>query len=262
MTTTKELITFMANVNVDATYIKERAVLIDDCWKWPHTNTQGFGQINLLDKPNRRYISLKAHIASYVLFKGAYEEGQFITQTCGNKSCCNPDHLIAKNYSDKEFPELKKSKDKEYILGNIEKDPKTGCWNWTGSIKDTGYGQIGTWDNEKKKHVTLKAHKVAYELWKGPVPKGVWVLHKCDNRKCVNPDHLFLGNNSDNIIDCSMKGRHGLAKLTEYKVRRIKKLYSEGYSQRDLALKFSVSKHTIYSVLQNKTYRWVSKEHK
>lgn len=76
-----------------------------------------------------------------------------------------------------------------------------GCWEWNGALRDDGYGIL------KVNNRCDGAHRFSYELYIGEIPNSLCVLHRCDNRKCVNPFHLFLGTKSDNMIDCIKKGR-------------------------------------------------------
>jgi hypothetical protein len=78
-----------------------------------------------------------------------------------------------------------------------------GCWRWTGSRHPKGYGQINRGDG-----VPERAHRVSWMKFRGPIPAGLQVLHVCDNPGCVNPDHLFLGTDGDNMHDKAAKGRH------------------------------------------------------
>ncbi len=81
---------------------------------------------------------------------------------------------------------------------------ESGCLPWVGNKHSFGYGQI--WDRTRALF-PLSAHRLAWEFAYGPIPKGMHVLHRCDNPHCVNPDHLFLGTNLDNIADKTAKGR-------------------------------------------------------
>jgi hypothetical protein len=99
------------------------------------------------------------------------------------------------------------------------------------------------------------AHRTAYELECGKIPDGVWVLHRCDNRSCVRPDHLFLGTAADNTADMMAKGRHKPPRrLNEAEVKEIRTCSVSGYA---LARKFNVSQSTISSIRLRQTWKHV-----
>jgi len=94
----------------------------------------------------------------------------------------------------------------------FEKIDKTdGCWNWKAAGRGNGYGAI------KIDGKVIDAHRFSWVIHNGDIPNGLFVCHKCDNRKCVNPDHLFLGTQSENMIDCSKKGRLKYPDLQKFK---------------------------------------------
>jgi hypothetical protein len=92
----------------------------------------------------------------------------------------------------------------ERFLAKTRRDLRTGCWLWTAAHDRDGYGSIYV-DGKKE-----QAHRVAYALFVGPVPEGDWVLHRCDTPACVNPDHLYLGTNKQNVADRENRGRGGV----------------------------------------------------
>lgn len=77
----------------------------------------------------------------------------------------------------------------------------SSCWNWAGSLSACGYGQFRFGDKQRR------VHRLAWTLKRGPIPVGLWVLHHCDNRRCVNPAHLYLGTAQDNADDRVRRGR-------------------------------------------------------
>ena len=117
-------------------------------------------------------------------------------------------------------------KNAEYFRQRTRVDPDTGCMLWQLSCWSNGYGQA-CGENRRRQ----SAHRLSWEAHVGPIPDGLCVLHKCDVRSCVNPDHLFLGTQLDNIKDMHRKGRqvnpdnHGAlnqnATLTEAQVKAV-----------------------------------------
>lgn len=92
---------------------------------------------------------------------------------------------------------------RELFDGKWSLDPDSGCWIWQAARLPKGYGAFVS----KSHPLSGRAHRAAWELYVGPIPAGLWVLHRCDNPPCVNPAHLFLGTASDNTADMMAKGR-------------------------------------------------------
>ena len=116
-----------------------------------------------------------------------------------------------------------------------------GCWEWRGSANRQGYG----WFRDGKKNA--RANRAAFELLVGPIPPGMDVLHHCDNPRCVNPHHLFLGTDKDNAVDREAKGRGKPWNATlEAKRKAILLAYYKGdRSFKDIAVEFGVDPSTV-----------------
>lgn len=149
-----------------------------------------------------------------------------------------------------ELPEEIKQAVKSRLLAKITKDEKSGCWNWTAASRGVGYGCL------KIQGKVIDAHRVSFMVHKGPIPPRMLVLHRCDNRACVNPDHLFLGAWTTNSRDAVEKGRVIPFKatreqpLTESELRQIKIDYQGGVSQRVLCRKYDVAPTTLKRLLR------------
>ena len=144
----------------------------------------------------------------------------------------------------------------EEQLSNVSKR-KNGCWEWQGCSHHGGYGALcikGKW---------ASAHRTAYTFWKGIIPKGLCVLHRCDNPSCINPDHLFLGTQADNAKDRNRKGRTSQgesfwrAKLTEKQVRAIRRRRAAGESLASLGREYGLRWQGIQNVVKRKTWKHV-----
>lgn len=128
------------------------------------------------------------------------------------------------------------------------KQMESGCHEWQAGQARGGYGKFTVWPK------TTTAHRVAYELFVAPIPNGKCVLHRCDNRLCVNPAHLFIGDTVDNIRDMDQKQRRGTkSRLTYADVEQIKQMLADRYSQQFIAEKFNVNQTVISRIKLGKS---------
>jgi hypothetical protein len=137
------------------------------------------------------------------------------------------------------------------FMDKVSPEPNSGCWLWTAGMSKSGYGTFAI------KITKERAHRAAWSLFKGVIPAGVYVLHKCDTPLCVNPEHLFLGTAADNNRDMMSKGRHraerGEAhhshKLTVPQVKIIRRLISfKTLTHREIASVFSISRQQVTGI--------------
>ena len=126
---------------------------------------------------------------------------------------------------------------------------QSGCWEWVGKIERGGYARVRL-ENSRER---VLVHRLSWEMKNGPIPEGMLILHKCDNRKCVNPDHLYVGTYQNNTDDMLERGRankargerHGRAKLTDDQFHQLVSDYNAGgVTQKQLASKYGL--HPIY----------------
>lgn len=148
----------------------------------------------------------------------------------------------------------------ERFFAKVDKAPGHGphgdCWLWTGARLPDGYGHF------KEGRRARPAHVVSYEIANGPLPKGTNGLHACDNRPCVNPDHIFAGTHQDNMDDMVAKGRgdapkgeaHHDAKLTESDVRAIR---TDGRNNATIAASYGVSPAAIWLIKARRNWRHI-----
>lgn len=164
----------------------------------------------------------------------------------------------------KQLPDRKNAWGYESIADAVAEHVTPGgqdeCWNWQGNVNNQGYGTFGF------RQKAVAAHRAAYEVANGPIPNGLCVCHSCDNRKCCNPAHLWLGTVADNNVDKVKKGRsyipplgidHPNAKLTNEGVAEMRRLFAAGVGVKALAQRFGVHHKTVRYVLDRKTWRHV-----
>jgi hypothetical protein len=154
---------------------------------------------------------------------------------------------------------MRKLEDWEIVVNfwrNVPYGNPEECWEWSGYVARDGYGKTTT---------HLNASRFMYELLFGKVPDGIDICHSCDNRRCVNPHHLFAGTRKDNMNDCIDKGRFPFEnlkkrhKLTVDEVLEIRTIYlhDNAPSRSQVAKEYGVARTTINAVVNRRTWNHV-----
>ena len=141
-------------------------------------------------------------------------------------------------------------------------EPMSGCWLWTGAYRKDGYGAF--YVNGK---IRSKASRVSFEIYNGIIPAGMSVLHTCDMPSCVNPHHLFLGTQKDNMADMFRKGRDNkgnrsgeinpMSKLDESDVLFIRLIRMYGVPINEIAIEFNIKKSTVSSIINRQSWKHI-----
>lgn len=217
----------------------------DGCWLWN-------GSLIKNGHPHVAWRGDDSHPAAravYEFLHGSIPCGHKVLRTCFDNACLKPDHLTLSTTSHLEVSE-------EEFWTRCTKVP-SGCWNWIGATVN-GYGSL------TRRSKRERANRLAWEFARGPIPKGIQVLHECDNRLCINPDHLFLGTIADNMAHASLHGRvshgdtHYGAVLTEEDVIGLRDLYSTGtMSHKQIADMCGLNHMTVYDAITRRTWKHV-----
>lgn len=145
----------------------------------------------------------------------------------------------------------------EKLEASVVRVPESGCWIWMKSVNHRGYGRVGFGVGEN-----FSAHRASYEQKYGPIPNGLMALHHCDVPSCINPDHIFLGTQQDNMTDKVAKKRqavgefHGMSKLTEQQAMRAK---FGKEKPTELAKEFGCSAVIIRQIRQGKYWKYLER---
>lgn len=148
---------------------------------------------------------------------------------------------------------MKKRPIAERFWEKVDRRGPDECWPWNGATAAFGHGCI--YGDDRK----LLAHRVSYELNVGPIPSGIWVLHRCDNPPCINPSHLFLGTPADNMADMAAKGRKTWvagevcwnAKLTPDDVIKIRESH---LLQSEIAAQFGIAQSLVSKIRNRRAW--------
>lgn len=269
------------------------------CWPWTGClNANGYGIVNILFPGAKRRTHL-THRVAYRLAYGPFAVELEVCHACDMTSCCRPDHLWLGTRTEN----MRDASSKQHIRNGFSPVkprvipqpfsvsvgpyklpielrfwPKVNrrtclrdlcgchkklghCWPWVGGRLSTGYGQFRTFKRGQWSHDM--AHRIAYELTYGLILDGLLICHRCDNRPCCRPSHLFIGTQSDNIVDGFLKGRikgaqlgelNHQAKLSNQDVRNIIALKGT-LSQHAIARRFNVSASLINNIFAGRIWR-------
>lgn len=165
--------------------------------KKPVLHTSGWLGLTLIKGSNVKYFTLHKLVAS--VFLGATRRNR-VRHKNGNRFDNRVDNLVVTTQK-KWMPKPARKSARERFWSNVERRGDSDCWRWLGSKNGAGYGSFSGIG-----HTTM-AHRACWMMHFGSIPPGMVVMHKCDNRECVNPNHLQLGTYRDNIQDAIQKGR-------------------------------------------------------
>lgn len=152
-------------------------------------------------------------------------------------------------------------RDAAFIESRSIPEPMSGCWLWLGASDPYGYGVVRVTPKPGRKKGIALAHRLSFAAHKGDIPAGTFIRHRCDNPKCVNPDHLDAGTPRDNSADMvrrkrsSFGERNGQAKLSDEKVRAIRADLARGRRVKEIAAEFGVTDFRIYQIRRGDGWR-------
>ncbi len=234
----------------------------DGCWRWKGVHTSdGSGAFS--SKGRQQF----AHRRAFELTSGKIPEGRLIRRTCETLDCCRPSHLACVDKNKKVRPDRNAaSRRKRAELGlearfwsKVDRRGDDECWPWTAARYSKGYGFFRIRGHQPgRKGDTGQAHRMSWEMAYGPIPEGRMVLHKCPgggNPACVNPKHLKLGDNQENMGDMVEAGRSHAprgGRLLRWQVEEIRRAYAAGEAtQQRLADQFGITQRRVSQLILN-----------
>lgn len=235
------------------------------CWPW--TGRLESGRPARIRVPGNKDERVHPHRAIWEIEHGIIPDGLALVKTCRNVLCMNTRHMKPGQCTDL----LKGAEADWYSTGNlneiglkrfwskVKRRGKDECWEWNAGLARDGYGKFNLM------HTTAPAHRVAWIIKNGPLDPSVYATHKCDNRKCCNPDHIVAGSAQSNMDDKMERerwtgghpgGTH--RRLTQQQVIAIRTRFAAGDTQRGMAKEFGVAAMTIHAIVTRKTWKHLS----
>lgn len=238
------------------------------CHEWTRALSDGYGQLYVGGS-----MPMKAYRFAWERKNGAIPTGMHLLHSCDNRRCVNVAHLSLgtnlDNIRDKQLrgrahrnssgfvrPKRSRVTVRQSFSSQYSIDPKSGCWLWNRALVG-GYGCVSV--RGKK----IKAHRWSYRLARGPIQRGLVVMHICDTPACVNPGHLRLGTQVENVLDTVSKRRHkgapgesnAKAKLTTRQVSEIRRRSLSGETRVSLSRQFGVSASMVSQIARGKAWK-------
>lgn len=226
----------------------------NECWLWKGSLKILFGDNGHFQMNGKHYYTRRA---SWILHYGEIPVNMNVLNICKNKLCVNPNHLTLVNKD--EMKDVLCPLESRF-WNNVDKRGENECWEYKGTPSQT-YPVI------RRHGKQIRASRFSYELHYGSIPKGLLVCHRCDNPRCVNPAHLFLGTAKDNANDMINKGRWNGAKGEQVKGSRFKEAdiqfirqcdLDKSMSVEQLAKKYGVYKYYIRKIQRKEYWKWVN----
>jgi hypothetical protein len=230
----------ITKLSIDDRLSQKFFVDTNNCWHWIGTkNLQGYGTISVNGK------NVMSRRLMYSLRKRPLESNEYLLSLCKNKLCINPEHHCTTLEA--------------FDLNIIKGENINDCWEWSKGQNGMGYGAF----NIKGKPFLV--HRLMYERHNGKIPDGMHILHSCDNPICLNPKHLFIGSQKDNVHDMIQKNRDrkargsksGRAIINEEIALKIKTQALDGLSIINISKLNNLPYYIVYQVYNNITWRHV-----
>ena len=198
------------------------------------------------------------HKKGWFLMQQEYTRVIVICRKCGKEMSLVPSTAAVKKYCSHEcfYTRNITGSEEDWFWSQVNKTET--CWNWKGKVFPEGYGAFTPRIDHDRKCLIASAHRYSFYKANGEIPKGMVICHKCDNRLCVRPDHLFLGTHQENALDMLRKGRSKNTHFTETDIIEIRRKYASGqHGYVSLGREYKVNQATIHAIVNRRAWSHV-----